>query len=112
MNVQHAKDNVDLDYFKCNAIEILDISLLSVKTDLHTAHKSQLCFTANNVYNINHRYTIFLVFCVLYVNQSLVFTDCLTVEMYQLTLSFISFITFEIVWIYLIFCVLYVNHLY
>ena len=74
MNIQHAKDNVDLDYFKCNAIEILDISLLSVNTDLHTAHKSQLCFTANNVYNINinHRYTIFLVFChALYVNQSL-----------------------------------------
>ena len=59
MNIQHAKDNVDLDYFKCNAIEIVDISLLSVNTDLHTAHKSQLCFTANNVYNINHIDTLY-----------------------------------------------------
>jgi hypothetical protein len=29
MNIQHAKDNVDPDYFKCNAIYIVDISALS-----------------------------------------------------------------------------------
>ena len=60
--------------------------------------------------------TNLLVFCVLYVNQSLLIAEIYQHSITSTTLTWLRpprpshGLRYEIVWIYLVFCVLYVNH--